>query len=535
MELKKIDDLNNIFISETNLKDSIFTKDNIKYNILIKFPDGSTLKNYNDDQYPVIPFCLDEDSLKNDNNFQKLLKGENNEDIKQKLLCLIKNKNKDEKKENKDNKEPNKIIFNFPNKNIELNDKIFALNSKSDKNEIDNNIIKKNEENNENINIEFDIENNKEINSFDINNTDKESQKNKNNEKHSDPNNFNNSESSGIILNKDRENINNSMNNFENNQNLNYKNQIENQSCENQFISNNIPKENQKIDKIIESTINLEINNSSGQVNAFTQTSKEEKGTSNESENNEYFQSVFKNPNQILINENLNIKKVRRNKNYEKQLIVNKNKLVQEQELNKAKKEKKVEQDKNKKYLNKMLLEREMNEIKKKLEQKKKKNQDKISDKKNKLNNDNLKKLNVPKRTEVNIKLPPKKSIEKENTLEKFNIPSNNDICSKLLQSTLENEKQLLLVPYAKQKEKIKKTFNTIGKLNGISYSEYRIIKGIELDNKYIINIIRDDDKISIIKRRDVSETGSLRRSRYTNYNKNNDDNSEMKYSIEAY
>ena len=72
MELKKIDDLNNIFISETNLKDSIFTKDNIKYNILIKFPDGSTLKNYNDDQYPVIPFCLDEDSLKNDINLKKL-------------------------------------------------------------------------------------------------------------------------------------------------------------------------------------------------------------------------------------------------------------------------------------------------------------------------------------------------------------------------------------------------------------------------------------------------------------------------------
>ena len=99
----------------------------------------------------------------------------------------------------------------------------------------------------------------------------------------------------------------------------------------------------------------------------------------------------------------------------------------------------------------------------------------------------------------------------------------------------MENEKQLLLVPYAKQKEKINKTFNTIGKLNGISYSEYRIIKGIELDNKNIVNIIRDDDKISIIKRRDVSETGSLRRSRYSNYNKNKDDNSEMKYSIEAY
>ena len=68
-----------------------------------------------------------------------------------------------------------------------------------------------------------------------------------------------------------------------------------------------------------------------------------------------------------------------------------------------------------------------------------------------------------------------------------------------------------------------------------ISYSEYRIIKGIELDNKNIINIIRDDDEISIIKKRDVSETGSLRRSQYTHFNKNNDDNSKMKYNIEAY
>ena len=72
MEIKHEEVQNNIFISQTSLKDSIFSKDTIKYDIIIKYPDGSTLRNYNDDQYPVIPFCLDEDSIKADMNYQNL-------------------------------------------------------------------------------------------------------------------------------------------------------------------------------------------------------------------------------------------------------------------------------------------------------------------------------------------------------------------------------------------------------------------------------------------------------------------------------
>ena len=131
--------LNNFIISQTSLRDSIFTKDNIKYNILIKFPDGSTLKNFNDDQYPVIPFCLDEDSIKNDIDLQRMLKSENNKDliIDKIIKKFLKNGNKIENYINKNNE------FNFQNKSIELKDKIFA-NKNQDDNIHDNQRTKKN-------------------------------------------------------------------------------------------------------------------------------------------------------------------------------------------------------------------------------------------------------------------------------------------------------------------------------------------------------------------------------------------------------
>ena len=93
----------------------------------------------------------------------------------------------------------------------------------------------------------------------------------------------------------------------------------------------------------------------------------------------------------------------------------------------------------------------------------------------------------------------------------------------------MNNEKQLLLIPYAKQKEKIKKTFNTIAKLNGVSYSEYRVIQGTENDNKNIYNIIRDDNRKSLSKRKDYSESNTMKRSNYSNLYKFSGDNSEFK------
>ena len=89
----------------------------------------------------------------------------------------------------------------------------------------------------------------------------------------------------------------------------------------------------------------------------------------------------------------------------------------------------------------------------------------------------------------------------------------------------MNNEKQLYLVPYAKKKEKIKKTFNTIGNSNGIPYSEFRVIQGIKMDDN-TFQITRDDDNRSPSKKKDISETRSIRRSNYTNVNNYIDENS---------
>ena len=37
-----------------------FTKHNVKYNIQLRFPDGSILINYYDEQYPIIPFAFED-------------------------------------------------------------------------------------------------------------------------------------------------------------------------------------------------------------------------------------------------------------------------------------------------------------------------------------------------------------------------------------------------------------------------------------------------------------------------------------------
>ena len=58
-----------------------FTKENVKYGILFKFPDGAFLINYDDEQYPIIPFAFESydsdlnNSMKyriNQYNYQKI-------------------------------------------------------------------------------------------------------------------------------------------------------------------------------------------------------------------------------------------------------------------------------------------------------------------------------------------------------------------------------------------------------------------------------------------------------------------------------
>ena len=70
-----------------------FTKYNVKYNIQLRFQDGSILINYNDEQYPIIPFAFEDydmdyisKTIKNKINQLKKGEYENNNKMQTKLL-----------------------------------------------------------------------------------------------------------------------------------------------------------------------------------------------------------------------------------------------------------------------------------------------------------------------------------------------------------------------------------------------------------------------------------------------------------------
>ena len=56
-----------------------------------------------------------------------------------------------------------------------------------------------------------------------------------------------------------------------------------------------------------------------------------------------------------------------------------------------------------------------------------------------------------------------------------FNNKKNNDICSDLLKTVKNNEKKLIIFPYAREKQKINKTIHTIGNSNGVTYPKTSI------------------------------------------------------------
>jgi len=91
MDLQNSEIIQNIFI-ESNF---LFTKDNIKYGVNYFFPDGSKLINYNDDQYPLIPFTFPDNEtikiMKISKRFLKKLKSntkKKNNEIKKKIDYL---------------------------------------------------------------------------------------------------------------------------------------------------------------------------------------------------------------------------------------------------------------------------------------------------------------------------------------------------------------------------------------------------------------------------------------------------------------
>ena len=105
----------------------------------------------------------------------------------------------------------------------------------------------------------------------------------------------------------------------------------------------------------------------------------------------------------------------------------------------------------------------------------------------NKDNKQNEKMIIKLKEETVNEIIKDELKKEKKQKLIIFNNKKNNVQCSNLLKSTINTEKELLFMPYAKEKQKINKTLNEIGRSNGISYPNYSIIKGEIADNKEIL------------------------------------------------
>ena len=133
-----------------------------------------------------------------------------------------------------------------------------------------------------------------------------------------------------------------------------------------------------------------------------------------------------------------------------------------------------------------------------------KKDQNEILNKKNLgLKNSNIKsqeKMII--KIDENIQKEIEQEQEKRPKIKIFNNKKNNVICSELLKSTINQEKELILIPYAKEKQKINKTLNTIGNAHGISYPNCSVIKGILTKDKNYLTIIRDNDKKSNKKKR---------------------------------
>ena len=83
-----------------------------------------------------------------------------------------------------------------------------------------------------------------------------------------------------------------------------------------------------------------------------------------------------------------------------------------------------------------------------------------------------------------------------------FNNKKNNKECSNLLRLAINTEKELLVMPYPKEKQKKNKTLNEIGLANGISYPTTNIITGIlsEKDNYKVIIREKDENKYNAKK-----------------------------------
>ena len=92
-----------------------------------------------------------------------------------------------------------------------------------------------------------------------------------------------------------------------------------------------------------------------------------------------------------------------------------------------------------------------------------------------------------------------KENVKRSDIIKKiqiFNNKKNNNLCLNILKKMKENEKELIIIPYAKEKQKVYKTINAIGHSNGITYLKTSLLSGGNEKNFYnnFINNIRNNE-----------------------------------------
>ena len=90
----------------------------------------------------------------------------------------------------------------------------------------------------------------------------------------------------------------------------------------------------------------------------------------------------------------------------------------------------------------------------------------------------NQKEWNIQK---IKINEPNVNNVKRSDIIKKikiFNNKKNNDKCSNLLKKMKSDEKELVIFPYVKEKQKVNKTIHAIGHSNGVVYLKTSVLSG---------------------------------------------------------
>jgi hypothetical protein len=459
----------------------------------------------------------------NNINIEKVIDNENLEVIENNNIIIKNNDIINIKKDTNENLEENKniiednnnIIKDNNNKNLEINNNIEGDNNDEnlESNEIvDNNINLEKQNNNDNLeerNIKDDNKMEQYINKENEESLNIEEDKNSNVKENSNLNIEKNK--SFKLLGKEEENINldNNNINIEGNKDINANIDLVNKEEGNYIIKDN--------------NVNLEYNIQNDELEYKEKNLKDEKykqelnikleyNQENNLENN-LEQNAQQKKELDIIKEQKSEKKSKKNKNkqnseqnYNKKILKNRINLMKEQKATSLY---------NKVKSNKILIndDRISKRLVKKNTPKRKYNSSfKTKYNENENNNNENSKIKIKIKSNESLDNSLKSKKLRKSKVNIFNNKKNNSLCSELLRSTMNNEKKLILIPYAKNKEKINKTFHTIGDAHGIPYPNLSVVNGILLGKQNYVNIIRDDDRKSLISRQSRKLENSTRK-----------------------